>query len=105
MDSGLWDSVQRIRKWLDDNVDEATAGDPCMVRVLKIGEEYGEAAQALIGAVGANPRKAQGSWDNVRTELADVIVTAAVALATCAPNPEQVLEDRMAELMNRLPQT
>ncbi|MEU3690670.1 MazG-like family protein [Streptomyces narbonensis] len=40
-----------------------------LLRVLKIGEAYGEAVEALTGALGANPRKgASHDWSHVEKE-------------------------------------
>ncbi|MFD5189220.1 MazG-like family protein [Streptomyces sp. NPDC058357] len=51
--------------------------------MLKLSEEVGEVAQAVIGATGQNPRKgAAHSWQDVEAELRDVIVTAMVAPRT-----------------------
>ncbi|MBT2406957.1 MULTISPECIES: MazG-like family protein [unclassified Streptomyces] len=57
------------------------------LQILKIGEEFGEAAQAVIGAKGTNPRKGNShTWGDVEAEVADVIVTAMVALARMRPD-------------------
>ncbi|MBP5874290.1 hypothetical protein F3K20_06635 [Streptomyces scabiei] len=55
--------------------DGRRAAEP--VRVLKISQELGEVAEALHGALGANPRKgASHDWGDVPKGFADVIVTA-----------------------------
>lgn len=52
------------------------------LQVLKLAEEVGEAAQAVIGARGTNPRKGRShSWDDVRDEVADTVITGMVTLA------------------------
>ncbi|MCX5174295.1 MazG-like family protein [Streptomyces virginiae] len=57
------------------------------LQVLKIGEEFGEAAQAVIGVHGTNPRKGTShSWDDVQAEVADTAITALVTLARMRPN-------------------
>ena len=57
--------------------------DGLTLRVLKVGEEFGETAQALIGAVGQNPRKGvTHTYADVRAELYDVALTALVAAAS-----------------------
>lgn len=97
-----WDGVQKLRGWLDGE-DQAAAGDVKLLRVLKIGEEFGEAAEAITGALGANPRKGNShSWQDVEKELSDVIVTAMVALATITPEAEKVLDARVQGLLERL---
>ncbi|MDJ1113216.1 MazG-like family protein [Microbacterium dauci] len=46
-------------------------------RVIKVAEEVGETVTALIGALGANPRKGvEGTMENVLEELLDVAVAA-----------------------------
>jgi NTP pyrophosphatase (non-canonical NTP hydrolase) len=65
-------------------IDESNAGrDREAVlwgRVSKIGEEFGEVIQALIGATGQNPRKGQThTLADVCEELLDVAVTALAA--------------------------
>ncbi|MGW1291163.1 MazG-like family protein [Streptomyces sp. NPDC002586] len=97
-----WNRVGQLRKWLDEAA-PADAGDVRLLRVLKIGEEYGEVAQALHGALGANPRKgASHTWEDVEKELSDVIVTAMVALTTINPDAEKVLDGRLQHLVERV---
>ncbi|MFD3328014.1 MazG-like family protein [Streptomyces sp. NPDC058701] len=50
------------------------------LQVLKLTEEVGESAQAVVGAWGTNPRKAQGSWLHVQEEVADTAITSMVTL-------------------------
>ncbi|MER6527157.1 hypothetical protein [Streptomyces sp. NPDC001508] len=49
--------MDQIRQWLDAEAETAGRADVRLLRVLKIGERYGEVAEALHGALGANPRK------------------------------------------------
>ncbi|MFJ3921890.1 MazG-like family protein [Streptomyces sp. NPDC090022] len=57
------------------------------LQVLKIGEEFGEAAQAVIGVRGTNPRKGTShSWEDVHDEVADTAITALVALSRMRPD-------------------
>ncbi|MEU8158159.1 MazG-like family protein [Micromonospora sp. NPDC048986] len=75
----LFALVRRSTAWLDDTNgrDEAEV----RLRILKVMEEAGEVAQAVIGAAGQNPRKGQThTVDDVACELVDVAVTALVAL-------------------------
>ncbi|MFF2963748.1 MazG-like family protein [Streptomyces sp. NPDC057963] len=102
MDGTMWDGVQKLRGWLDAE-NQAAVGDVRLLRVLKITEEAGEVAEAVTGALGANPRKGDShSWQDVEKELGDVIVTAAVALATISSDPEKALADRVRGLLDRL---
>lgn len=83
MKDEAWDYVTRLRKWLDTDATPTPVEDARLLRVLKISEEVGEVAEALHGALGTNPRKgASHGWGDVVKELADVIVTAMVALDT-----------------------
>lgn len=98
-----WRNVDRLREWLDSEAAPASAGDVRLLRVLKIGEEYGEVAEALHGVMGTNPRKgASHTWQDVEKELSDVIVTAMVALATLTPDAGKVLDERLQHLVDRV---
>ena len=70
----MWDEVGRLH---------AHHGDvPAEVRLLKLTEEVGEAAEAFLGVHGLNKRKGVcRSRDDLLDELADVIITAAVAMS------------------------
>lgn len=103
MQDDTWTRVEHLRDWLDDNAGPATAGDVRLLRVLKIGEEFGEVAEAMHGALGTNPRKgASHTWEDVHKELADVIVTSMVALATLSPDAEKILDARLQHLVARV---
>ncbi|WP_413470722.1 MazG-like family protein [Streptomyces sp. C8S0] len=65
-----WDGVRKLRGCLDEE-DRAAAGDVRLLRVLKIGEELGEAAEAITGVLGANPRKGNShTWGTSRRSCA-----------------------------------
>jgi 8-oxo-dGTP diphosphatase len=71
----MWDHVGSLLDYLGRDV-------PAEVRILKLAEETGEAAQALIGMRGWNPRKGvSATQGELLDELADVMLTAAVAMA------------------------
>lgn len=57
MQDEAWNRVERLRTWLDENAVQVSDSDVRLLRVLKIGEEFGEVAEALHGVMGANPRK------------------------------------------------
>jgi hypothetical protein len=58
-----------------------------MLRILKIGEEYGELAQAVIGECGQNPRKGRThTVEDIRAELRDVVLAAMIALVSWDEN-------------------
>jgi ADP-ribose pyrophosphatase YjhB (NUDIX family)/NTP pyrophosphatase (non-canonical NTP hydrolase) len=82
MDPSTWAVVEQQRAWLDAHT-AADATAQTHLRILKLSEEVGEVAAALIGATGANPRKGRThEMGDVADELADVAITALVALAT-----------------------
>ncbi|MFI1026988.1 MazG-like family protein [Streptomyces sp. NPDC020951] len=97
----LWATVDALWAWLDAN--QAHAGrEGLLLRVLKLSEEVGEVAQAVIGATGQNPRKGVShTWDDVQAELCDVVITALVALRTLTPDPEAVFARHLARVAER----
>jgi NTP pyrophosphatase (non-canonical NTP hydrolase) len=74
-------------------------------RLLKLTEETGEAAAAYIGMTGMNSRKGIcASRDDVLDELADVIITAAVAMAGIVGDSAAArrhFEQRLATVLGR----
>jgi len=74
--------LAELSAWVDSSL---TGKDPetiLWVRVGKVGEEHGEAVEALIGVTNANPRKpGSHTLDDVRHELLDVATTALAAWA------------------------
>ncbi|MFF3874258.1 MazG-like family protein [Streptomyces sp. NPDC001978] len=101
----LWDSIDDLWAWLEanrpqeaSNAQEATV----LMRVLKLSEEVGEVAQAVIGATGRNPRKGvTHDWDDVQAELCDVVITAMVALRTLTPDAREVFTGHLARVRQR----
>lgn len=74
-----------------------------MIRLMKIQEEAGEVAQAVIGFTGANKRKGYThDEDDVAKELADVVVTAMIALHDWVPSPEQFMKQHLQGLLARI---
>ena len=70
----MWDQVAHLHAFHGDV--------PVETRLLKLTEEVGEAAEAFIGMQGLNARKGVcRSRDDLLAELADVIITAAVAMS------------------------
>lgn len=97
----LWQVVAQQKAWLDahPDTDQALA---VPLRVLKVAEEAGEAAAALIGTTGQNPRKGRSHTDaDLAAELCDVITAAAVALATVVADPERVLREHVGRVYRR----
>jgi NTP pyrophosphatase (non-canonical NTP hydrolase) len=72
-------------------------------RLLKVQEEAGEVAQAVIGFAGANKRKGvTHSETDVAKELCDVVISAMVALHDWDPNPELLLLRHLGVLTERI---
>jgi NTP pyrophosphatase (non-canonical NTP hydrolase) len=99
MDESAWNTVDALVAWLDRGSD-LPSETKTILQILKITEEAGEVAEAVIGATGQNPRKGHShTWDDVQNELCDVIVTAMVALARVNPDAQRVFAanlDRIA---------
>ncbi|QTZ96117.1 MazG-like family protein [Streptomyces auratus AGR0001] len=101
--SAVWEAVDGIVHWLDR---ESTLPpeQERLLRLLKLSEEAGEVAQAVIGATGQNPRKGHShTWDDVHGELCDVILTAMVALRTLTPEARGVFDEHLRRVAARLP--
>ncbi|KUL25445.1 MazG-like family protein [Streptomyces regalis] len=97
----LWASIDDLWTWLDAN---RPVGDKegMLLRMLKLSEEVGEVAQAVIGATGQNPRKGvTHSWEDVQGELCDVVITALVALRTLTPDTREVFTRHLARVKER----
>lgn len=101
MDSRIWDSVDHLVAWLDEE-SGLPVGDERLLRILKLSEEVGEVGAAVIGATGQNPRKGvTHSWEDVQHELCDVVFSALVALRTLTPDARTVFEQRLAYVEER----
>ncbi|GGJ11602.1 MazG-like family protein [Streptomyces brasiliensis] len=97
----LWTSIDELWAWLEEN---RRQGDPeaVLLRVLKLSEEVGEVAQAVIGATGQNPRKGvTHEWEDVQAELCDVVITALVALRTLTPDVREVFTRHLTRVTER----
>lgn len=74
-----------------------------IARIVKLNEEVGEVSQALIGFTGMNARKGTThDEEQVAKELADVVITAMVALHDWVPSPEMFMKERLQVLLNRI---
>lgn len=93
----MWDEVGRLHDYHGEV--------PVEVRLLKLTEEVGEAADAYMGVHGLNKRK--GTYrtpDDLLDELADVTITAAVAMSAVADGADQArthFERRIATVTTR----
>ncbi|MFI8945608.1 MazG-like family protein [Streptomyces sp. NPDC053750] len=97
----LWTTVDALWKWLE--ADQPVGGrEGLLLRMLKLSEEVGEVAEAVIGATGQNPRKGvTHTWDDVEAELCDVVITAMVALRTLTPEAREVFGRHLARVAGR----
>ncbi|MGW0707968.1 MazG-like family protein [Streptomyces sp. NPDC002643] len=76
--------------------------EPLLLGLLKLQEEVGEVAQAVIGATGSNPRKGTThTWDDVQAELCDVVITALIALRMLTPDAQAVFTAHLAKVERR----
>jgi NTP pyrophosphatase (non-canonical NTP hydrolase) len=97
-----WDTIEDITAWLDRRSTLPPETEK-LLRIMKLAEETGEVTQAVIGALGQNPRKGvTHTWDDVQAELCDVILTAMVALTTLTPDARAVFSANLARVADRL---
>ncbi|GGL03640.1 hypothetical protein Sme01_65120 [Sphaerisporangium melleum] len=106
MDADIWQDVDRLVAWLDGAAVLAPDTE-LLIRLMKITEEAGEVAQAVVGVLGQNPRKGvTHTWDDVDAELCDVILTAMVALRSRNPDAARILRTHVTAVTTRaLPPT
>jgi NTP pyrophosphatase (non-canonical NTP hydrolase) len=96
-----WGTIEQIVNWLDVS-SQLPPETEKLLRIMKLTEETGEVTQAVIGAMGQNPRKGvTHTWDDVQAELCDVIVTAMVALTTLTPDAHGVFHAHLARVADR----
>ncbi|MEU6475508.1 MazG-like family protein [Streptomyces sp. NPDC047017] len=97
----LWTSIDELWAWLDGHRAQ-DEGQALLLGMLKLSEEVGEAAQAVIGVTGQNPRKGTThTWDDVEAELCDVVITALMALRTLTPDAREVFTRHLARVRTR----
>ncbi|MER6469570.1 MazG-like family protein [Streptomyces collinus] len=97
----LWPTIDELWSRLEAT---RTHGGPegVLLRILKLSEEVGEVAEAVIGATGQNPRKGvTHTWDDVQSELCDVAITALVALRTLTPDAAEVFDSHLTGVRER----
>jgi NTP pyrophosphatase (non-canonical NTP hydrolase) len=102
MDDATWETIGRLVEWLDRG-SALPAETKTILQILKITEEAGEVAEALIGVTGQNPRKGfSHSWGDVERELCDVVITAMVALTRVNPEAARsVFREHLAGVAER----
>ncbi|MEV7775113.1 NUDIX domain-containing protein [Kitasatospora sp. NPDC086791] len=86
-----WSVIDAVHRHLSEH--RARIGQPLLtLQVVKIQEEAGEVAEALLGVLGANPRKGVShTVADLQGELCDVITAAMVALRDTTTDPAAVL--------------
>ncbi|MET8583278.1 MazG-like family protein [Streptomyces collinus] len=97
----LWPTIDEL--WSRLEATRAQAGpEGVLLRILKLSEEVGEVAEAVIGATGQNPRKGvTHTWEDVQSELCDVAITALVALRTLTPDADEVFDSHLTRVRDR----
>lgn len=95
------DTVHDAVAWLNSH--HGPDDTELTMRVLKVAEEVGEAAQAWIGATGQNPRKGvTHTRADVAAELADVVLSALVAITSLGLDPAAAVRAKAAVVATRL---
>ncbi|MCT9080320.1 MazG-like family protein [Streptomyces fulvoviolaceus] len=99
----IWKSIDALWTWLE--ADQPVGGrEGMLLRMLKLSEEVGEVAEAVIGVTGQNPRKGvTHTWEDVQSELCDVVITALVALRTLTPDTREVFSRHLTRVTERSP--
>jgi len=70
-------ALVELSEWIDEGNADRGAEALTLHRLIKVAEENGEVVSAIIGALGANPRKGvTNGMDKVLDELLDVAITA-----------------------------
>jgi NTP pyrophosphatase (non-canonical NTP hydrolase) len=98
------DSRQTVARLADHLEDHSTLprAQRVLLQLLKIQEEAGEVAEAVIGAMGQNPRKGHShTWQDVEAEVCDVIVTGMVALTRMNPDAPAVFARHLERIAAR----
>lgn len=97
----LWTDIEHLWTWLDTHR-PLDGPEALLLRILKLSEEVGEVAEAVIGATGQNPRKGSShTWEDVQAELCDVVITTLVVLRTLTPEAREVLTEHVGRVRER----
>lgn len=105
IDNNLLNTVLRITYQLDERGNPDLRGLPeVLCRALKVQEEAGELAQAVIGVLGQNPRKGfTHTWDQVISEAIDTALSALVLAETVVHfHGDYTLEELLGVQLDRL---
>lgn len=88
-----YDNLHWLNQWIDQHPVNAARDREAALwgRVSKVGEEFGEVIQAMIGATNQNPRKGlTHTMDDVTKELYDVALTALCAVIHINPTSDPI---------------
>lgn len=99
--SDVYQAAWEIRDWLDfhNGTDQLELAN----RIMKVGEEFGEAVQAWIGYTGQNPRKGEThDLKDVVDELADVALSALVAIDSVGGDSQGAMARCTQRVLGRL---
>ncbi|MFB7592275.1 MazG-like family protein [Streptomyces sp. NPDC056169] len=112
MDTDPWDTINDLARLFNEFDAEHDIPDEeqWTLQVLKMTEEVGEAAQAVIGARVTNPRKLPThTWQDVHNEIADAAIACLVALARMRPDADtffaRLLQEKAAGFLPAEPGT
>lgn len=101
MDETSRRAVTAAVRWLDAH--HGNGPQQQTMRILKVTEEAGEVARAWIGVQGQNPRKGvTHAPREVADELADVALSALVAIQSLGFDPAEVLSGCAAKVLDRM---
>ncbi|GHG87667.1 hypothetical protein GCM10018780_05390 [Streptomyces lanatus] len=97
----VWQTIDRLAARFEDH-STLPREQRILLQLLKIQEEAGEVAEAVIGATGQNPRKGYShTWEDVESEICDVIVTGMVALRRMNPEAPDVFARHMSRIADQ----
>ncbi|WP_035844368.1 MazG-like family protein [Kitasatospora azatica] len=97
-----WEIINSLANKLDSYSPLAPGEQRWAFQALKLQEESGEVAEAVIGALGLNPRKGHShTWEDVKKETCDVAVSALVMLARMGGDPKSFFEEHLRGLQVR----
>ncbi|WP_329275690.1 MazG-like family protein [Streptomyces sp. NBC_00691] len=88
-DDDPWDTIRSLASLFTefDTGRGLAAEEQWTLQVLKLSEEVGEAAQAVLGVRAVNPRKGRShDWEQVQEEVVDAVITGMVSLARMRPD-------------------
>jgi hypothetical protein len=98
----VWEHAGNVVAWLDKH--NGHGPEEAAARLLKVSEEVGETVQAYLGVTGQNPRKGiTHAANDVLTELADVVISAVVAMHSFTDrDPAPLFAEHLALRAGRL---